>query len=236
MIEPEIAQSHIEDQPPDPTAARAAALEARRMLAIYRGPLILLMGLSSGITTIPAFIWRNDSSLSGIILGVWGISMGVLGLAWPSIARRLSPRWGALALRRGERRFREPLSPATKIGMLAGLLVASGLAGVMLFLPSRWGPWIGLAVVTGMALPVASLLGWQAIRLRLWEMLLPALIVLLMPAAYLLGRSSNWEQDPWWVTLWMFLWLTPSGILLCLRWRKWVRSLPREDNGAEAQA
>jgi len=234
MTEPEIAQSQIEDQPPDPAAARAAALQARRMLAVSRGPLVLMMGIVSGILTIPAFIGRKGD-LGNVVFLTWALSLGLLALLWPSIASRLGMRKGVLALTRGEKRLKEPVSPAMIFGMLAGILCAAGLACVAVVLPSSQGPWVGLGFLAIITLVVTSLLAWQAIRLKLWEMLLSAAMVAFLPVLYMLGRSSQWQEFPWWMLPWTCLWLLPSGISLCLRWRRWTRSLPRGES-AETQA
>ncbi|MFH1024257.1 MAG: hypothetical protein V1809_12825 [Planctomycetota bacterium] len=219
------------DQPPDPAAAKAAAREARRMLAVSRWPLFLMMGLWSFALAAIVLTYRRNEMVGDLLSGGWALSLLVPALAWPAIGRRFQAKLGAFALHRGEKGWREPISRGTVIGMACGLVVALLLVAVAVLLPKDKGPWVGLVVLVSLGLVVGIPMAGWGIGIRLLEYVLLGLMIVAMPALYLLGRSSRWHEPPWSMVICFSLVLTAAGTSLALRWRRWVRSLPREESG-----
>ena len=188
------------DQPPDPSAAKAAALKAGRQLYILRWPQLLLMGVCCGAFAVPNIIWRDTFGAKLWTLHGFLLSMVVLWFGWPWLARAFKI---PLALSKGEVKVSAPWTASMKLGAGIGVGIA-----VLVLLGAALGldhlaflVWIGVFTV-----PFAVKYGLLGVRYRLWELVFLAAFFV---AAFGVALSKSSAPNS-------LHWLGPTLVIGCI--------------------
>ncbi|MCK6471711.1 MAG: hypothetical protein L6R28_08190 [Planctomycetes bacterium] len=214
-------------------AAQEAALRARRAAAAFLGLLLLVDGLIVASFGVLGLVGAHNRFLAQDLLPI-PLLLGAAGTVLVALAYVNRKRAGLTAI------FRTPLPESGRVrGLLAvaALYLAVGV-GVALATIDRTDATAGeratqLAVVAIFYAAGLALLLWGFARTRLWEILLVAAVYLLIPPALALTLTSKNPDD---MPFWLGLGALAGGALgalagtsLELRWRAFVRSVPKED-------
>jgi hypothetical protein len=214
------------DQPPDAEGVKAAIRETRRRVSMAHGSTLALLGLWTAVLAGTSLLLPQACA---IIAACWLCGTPVLFVAvrawtWRRRRRANSPVGGVLAS------VKSPQSQPTRAGRYSmllgfGTLFACGL--LLAFKPTLGG----VETRRWLLLPGAAILSagvaYNFLSQRLWEHLALAAGLLAAGLALVLFEPPGLGYGLALAAL--AAGLLVSGSSLHLRWRRWVRSLPREE-------
>lgn len=200
------------DQTPSLLAAKSAAREARKRLIISGWPLILTTGLIfTGVFVLTHHLRLGNDPTVGTCVIIASIAV----ISWPALRRRMGRRAGVVAAPRQDAGLR------SKWAVITVVVALGTAASVFLFWYFHPQPLGWQTRLTGSIIVLAACISLSLIQVKhtgLWELLaLPGPI-----SAVLIYGSNGW--------IWLILGFSQMfiGTVFLIRWRRWIRSIPRE--------
>jgi hypothetical protein len=207
--------------PPDPVAARSAASEARRMLVASYGSGMMVLGGMLLCMMVVRMLSQigciGGQRISGLLLILMGPALLLVGF-W---ARHIRRSHGVFAELKGESANGGRLSRKSIVAVVAGAILGGGVVSQVLFCAEEaWQSgtaWLFPLLCLGVAVVVL----WRAVYSRLWEFFMASAGFVLSGTLFVLVSKA---QD-WIGFIPMALGIFVTGLLLHLRWRRWVNRL-----------
>jgi len=117
------------------------------------------------------------------------------------------------------------------LAMLAGVVFVVASAGLLSILPRMAARYTSGTTLGAVCLLMLIPLAWRGLRLHLWEHLFLAASFVISGVILVFLRDSNIG----WALGTLGAGGLIAGLSLHLRWRRWVRSLPKEGTAANGE-